>query len=154
MNPAPESTSATCRQTNDDPRRQLAERTAERDEALAREAAMAEVLGVINASPGDLTTVFNAMLENAISLCGGIQGALWTLDEQRAKVAASYGNTPEFVARLREWAEVGPPEAVRETMRRRLLNIPDLVEDDIYRAGDPIARAAVELRACESFGAG
>jgi GAF domain-containing protein len=118
---------------------------------LQRETATAEVLQVINSSPGDLTPVFEVMLEKAIRLCDGIQGTLWTLDGERAEVAASYGNTPEFVARLRERAVVGPPEGVRETVRGELLHIPNLVEHQLYRVGDPITRAAVELSGVRSL---
>jgi hypothetical protein len=71
-------------------------------EALEQQTATTELLQIINSSPGDLAPVFDAMLEKAIRLCGGVQGALWTLEEEGAKLAASRGNTPEFVGMLRE----------------------------------------------------
>jgi two-component system, NtrC family, sensor kinase len=69
MNATPDNTSADPEQLIADLQRQLAECKAERDEALQRETAVAEVLQVINSSPGDLTPVFEAMLEKAMRLC-------------------------------------------------------------------------------------
>jgi hypothetical protein len=63
MNPTPDSASADLRQTTADLQRQLAEARAERDESEAQKAALAEVLGVINSSPGDLAPVFDEVLE-------------------------------------------------------------------------------------------
>ena len=46
-------------------------------ESLARETATAEVMRLINASPGDLAPVFEAIVEKAMRFCDAGFGGLW-----------------------------------------------------------------------------
>src|SRR5215831_1445962 len=55
----------------------VAQLTRERDEALEREQATAEVLRVISSSPGELEPVFQAMLANATRICEAKFGTLF-----------------------------------------------------------------------------
>jgi len=80
---------ADLRRTNAELQQRLDERTRERDEALAQKAAMAEVMGVINSSPGNLAPVFDAMLERAVRLCEVDIGMLWIYDGEMVHAAAA-----------------------------------------------------------------
>ena len=82
MSPTPDSTSDDLHQIVADLQRKL-------DEALAREAAVADVLGVINSSPGNLQPVFEAILEKAVRLCGATYGNLLRYDGQLFSQAAA-----------------------------------------------------------------
>src|SRR5215471_21133324 len=72
-----------------DPSQIIADLRRERDEALAREAAIAQVLQIINSSPGDLAPVFEAMLERALRLCEATHGTLRTFDGEAFHPAAT-----------------------------------------------------------------
>src|SRR6266566_2553627 len=106
MTQVPDDATADPWQIIADLRRKLDERTAERDEEQAQKAAMAEVLEVVNASPGDLGPVFDAMLEKAMRLCDAAFGTLDTYDGQLFNTIAVRGVPAAFT----EFRSKNPPD--------------------------------------------
>jgi GAF domain-containing protein len=108
----------------------------EQQEALEQQTATAEVLQVINASPGNLTPVFDAMLEKAMRLCEAQFGVLSTYDGERFRRVASHGMP---VAETQGWPEgiVPDPGSALERVANgeRVVHILDLVDTDAYRQG-------------------
>jgi GAF domain-containing protein/FixJ family two-component response regulator len=120
-------------------------------EALEQQTATAEVLQVINSSPGDLAPVFDAMLDKAIRLCEATHGHLFTYDDEAFHLSAARSD-----ARYIEWArQAGPvrpyPTTPLGRIKRgeRIVHVADIGEDDGYRAA-PAFRESVELRGVRS----
>lgn len=112
-----------------DLRRRLDARSAELDEVSAQQVATTEILQVINSSPGDLTPVFDALLEKVMRPCEAAFGLLWTYDGASLHAAA----TSRLPAALAEFVCAphlpGPKSALG-----RLLSTKDVVHIGNYLA--------------------
>src|SRR5204862_7334104 len=137
--PMPDDTPSEPRRIIADLRRELAQAKAERDEALAQQQAIADVLALISASPGDLAPVFDAMLEKAMRLCEATFGNLMTYDGEFFHFVADRGH-PRFAEWIRQ---LGPVPATPGTTNEGIVQgaefaqIVDIADDEGYRRGDP-----------------
>jgi GAF domain-containing protein/HPt (histidine-containing phosphotransfer) domain-containing protein/ActR/RegA family two-component response regulator len=115
-------------------------------EALEQQTATAEVLQVINSSPGDLAPVFDAILEKATSLCEAAHGNLWTYDGERFHPVTTHGNQ-RYAEWLRQRGPVAPASGAvleRIVQGEDFIQIADAVSDDAYRTS-AYSREVIEI---------
>ncbi len=127
---------------------ELRGRTQELTEALEQRTATSEVLGVISSSPGELTSVFDTILVNALRLCNADMGHVLRAEAGALSVAAMCGGQPEYAEFLRErgpWrpAPHGAPAQAME--QKKPIQIADMSQTSGYVAGERATVAAVEL---------
>ena len=119
-------------------------RTQELSESLEQQTATSQVLQVISASAGDLTPVFQKMLENATHICGASFGTMGLLDGDTYLNVALYNVPPSFAdtpQKFRPHPKSGLAMAIRN---RQAFQIEDLRTQAPYLEGDPAVVAITD----------
>ena len=99
-------------------KRRAAKYRNELKQALEQQMATSEVLRIISSSPGELQPVFQAMLENAVTICEAKVGALFLNDDGTFSAQATLGLSSEFSDFL---SKRGPFRPGPETTNGRVL---------------------------------
>jgi transcriptional regulator with GAF, ATPase, and Fis domain len=131
----------------------VAQLTRERDEALAREKASAEVLRVISGSPGELEPVFQTMLENATRICEAKFGVLYLYEGGGLRLVAAHNVPPAFAeARERQPIGSGPGTSLAELIRtKQAVQLVDLTATQSYAERSRPTVVAVELGGVRTY---
>jgi signal transduction histidine kinase len=126
--------------------RELRQRTDDLTESLEHQTATAEVLRVISSSPGDLTPVFEAVLQKAMRLCDASFGNFLLSDGDGFRIAASRGAPEAYRSRLekeptvlsREQLQAVGPEMLDAPLARlaatkHAVHIVDITAEESYK---------------------
>jgi len=123
------------------------DRTAELRESLEQPTAAAEVLAVINSSPGDLEPVFETILKKAHELCQVEYGGLSLYDGEKFHAVAAHGLSETFADRARQGFAPSPNDPLRRLFEGdEYVHVPDARQID-----DPMARSAAEHEGLRTF---
>src|SRR5262245_28912104 len=123
-------------------------RTRELTESLEQQTATSEVLSVISSSTGELTPVFEVLLENAVRICGAKIGNLALFDGRELRIAAFHG-APKSFEELRRSDPVIPIATSglgRVVEKKQLLHVADLAAEEPFASS-----ALVKLAGARTF---
>ena len=117
---------------------ELEARNRELTTALDQQTATSRILGVISSSPTDAQPVFDAIVESAVRLCGGLFGAVLQFDGELLRLVAHH-NLPAAALASYERIFPVPPSSINVTGRailaRAVVNIPDIDADPDVSSG-------------------
>src|SRR5690242_20010087 len=83
-------TTSRTRSSVSDLRKQIERQAQEIREARQQQAASSRVLHIIGASPGSLTPVFQAIVKNAVEVCGARFGAVFKMEGDLLHLVGDY----------------------------------------------------------------
>ena len=120
--------------------------------SLQQQTATADVLKVISSSPGDLTPVFDAILQNAIHICDAKFGHLWLREGNSLRIGGTHGAPDAFAAYLRDVPVFRPKPGtgLGQLLRiKQLFHLADITALPTY--GDKLREATIKLAGARSL---
>jgi GAF domain-containing protein len=122
------------------------QRTRELTESLEQQTATSEVLEVISSSPGDLKPVFEAILENAVRLCGAKFGNLYLREGDGFRAAAMHNAPPAYAEQRAGIVQPNPHSTLWQAVQtKQPAQIADMTKLEAYVEGDPWLVSTVSL---------
>jgi two-component system NtrC family sensor kinase len=131
---------------------ELRQRTTDLTESLDQQTATSEVLGVISRSSGELHSVFEIILQNAVRICGAKFGNLWLREGDFVRIRATHGAPAEWSEFLRREPvfRLDPRlGTARLIITKQPYQVADIAAEPTY--GDKVRIATIELAHARSF---
>src|SRR6266446_144815 len=119
---------------------ELQEKNRDLTEALDQQTATSEILRVIGSSPTDVQPVFDTIARSGVSVCAALGCAVFVVDGDMLRVAATHGVRSERVARFN--AEYPKPlaaaddDAARTILERSVFHLADIEHNPNATAKD------------------
>ena len=111
-------------------------------EARKQQMATAEILRVIRASPNDVQPVFETIVRNAVSLCGGLFANVFRFDGELLHYVASHNVGPSYADILRTKYPMRPNSSQvsgRVVLTKSVVWLEDALTDPDYDQQFPVA---------------
>jgi GAF domain-containing protein len=111
-------------------------------EARKQQMATAEILRVIRASPNDVQPVFETIVRNAVSLCGGLFANVFRFDGELLHYVASHNVGPSYADILRTKYPMRPNSSQvsgRVVLTKSVVWLEDALTDPEYDQQFPVA---------------
>ncbi|MGV6848833.1 MAG: GAF domain-containing protein [Marinibacterium sp.] len=120
---------------------------------LDREKASAEILSVISQSRDDEAPVLDAIVENAARLCDAHRVGLSLANAARTRLryVSVWGGKFDHFHEGFEFDLTGPLQVARTVREARVIHTPDLADDPLYTARDPVRVKIVEEVGVRTF---